>query len=223
MDESAGNATSSTWPTDDKVPSEIITRARAGDRIAFAEIYEHYSSQIWSLIAHIILHSGGQREDVDDVHQVTWTKVYQGLPKIQEKLALVPWIRRIAVNASIDNIRQRRRIEFIPFLEDVRIDEQQIGRWLSPTISRSEDPEKLMAERECVELALAELSPRCRICLVLHHVLGFSLQEIAEILSSNTGKMITAGTIGGYISRGKKQFREAYKQVILELLGGTHE
>lgn len=223
MDESAGNDTSSTWPTDDKVPSEVITRARAGDRNAFVEIYEHYSRQIWFLINHIILRAGGQHEDVEDVHQVTWIKVYQGLPKTQERLALVPWIRSIAVNASIDNIRQRRGITFIPFSEEERIDEQQMERWLSPTISRSENPEKLIGERECIELALAQLSPRHRVCLVLHYASGFSLQEIAKILSDNAGKVITAGTIGGYISRGKKQFREAYEQVIMELLGGIHE
>ncbi|MEO8973988.1 MAG: sigma factor-like helix-turn-helix DNA-binding protein, partial [Ktedonobacteraceae bacterium] len=68
-------------------------------------------------------------------------------------------------------------------------------------------PEERTGEMECVERALVQLAPQCRVCLLLQLVAGFSQREIAEALG------ISEKSVGAYVSRGREQFRRAYRQM----------
>lgn len=222
MDGPVGDSGSPGKPSDERDPSEMLARARTGDTAAFEELLRYYRRQIWNLIARVILPSGGTREDVEEVEQNTWIAAWRGLPRVSGELRFEPWIRRIAVNEAINNIRQRKRAEFDQLPDDETLGEQDIVRWASLGASSMIKHEELLCENECIMRALAKLSLQVRVCLILFHVWGYSLKEIAEILSQHTGNPIQPETVGAYLSRGRGQFREAYKQVTGQT-GGEHE
>src|SRR5579885_3456471 len=66
------------------------------------------------------------------------------------------------------------------------------------------DPEEQVGQSEAVRMALAELAPKYRICLLLQLEGGFSQREIAQLLGINE-KSVSAN-----ISRGRQQFRQVY-------------
>jgi len=68
-------------------------------------------------------------------------------------------------------------------------------------------PEDCAAAMELIHLALAELSPNLRQCLLLRVVDGFSLYEISEVLGIGTTSVST------YISMARKQFRAIYQRL----------
>ena len=68
-------------------------------------------------------------------------------------------------------------------------------------------PEDCAAAMELIHLALAELSPNLRRCLLLRVVDGFSLYEISEVLG------IGATSVSTYISMARKQFRAIYQRL----------
>ncbi len=67
-------------------------------------------------------------------------------------------------------------------------------------------PEEIIAQRELAQLALAEISPHFRECLILQLV-GFSLSEVAELVGINEASVRT------YVSSARRQFREAYSRL----------
>jgi RNA polymerase sigma factor (sigma-70 family) len=69
------------------------------------------------------------------------------------------------------------------------------------------DPEEQVGQSEWVRLALAELAPKYRICLLLHLEGGFSQREIATLLN------VTEKSVSSYISRARQQFRLAYQRL----------
>ena len=71
----------------------------------------------------------------------------------------------------------------------------------------ADGPEDSIAEAELVELALAELSPKLRQCLLLGVVQGFSHHEIAETIG------ISETSVGTYISNARNQLRAIYQRL----------
>jgi RNA polymerase sigma-70 factor (ECF subfamily) len=68
-------------------------------------------------------------------------------------------------------------------------------------------PEEQIEVAELIKLALAQLSPQYRACLLLQHVVGFSQREIAQALK------LSEKSISIYVGRGSEQFRQAYERL----------
>jgi RNA polymerase sigma-70 factor (ECF subfamily) len=71
----------------------------------------------------------------------------------------------------------------------------------------TEGPEGAVEHAEQVKLALAQVSPRYRACLLLQLVAGFSQREIAQSLN------MSEKSVSVYVSRGSEQFRQAYERL----------
>jgi len=71
-------------------------------------------------------------------------------------------------------------------------------------------PEEHAGEKERIEQAFQYLSPRHRICLLLHDQWGFSQREIAALLN------ISEKSVSAYMVRGREQFRRLYLRLIGE-------
>lgn len=102
-------------------------------------------------------------DDADDVVQDTYMVARQRLGQLHDAAALGGWLKRIAVNRCYDRHRRHRRLrDRLPMLQ-------------RPAIT---------SERNVSLLELIErLPPRQRTVLVLHYAHGYSLAEIAELLS----------------------------------------
>src|SRR6202142_4027786 len=82
----------------------LVGRAQAGDEAAFREIVEHYQSKVFSIIHGIVR----QRNDVEDIAQQVFAKVYFSLRSFDFRSSLVTWIYKITVNECFDYLRKKK-------------------------------------------------------------------------------------------------------------------
>jgi RNA polymerase sigma-70 factor (TIGR02960 family) len=180
------------------VTENALSRARAGDQRAFAELTDPYRREL-QLHCYRIL---GQVQDAEDAVQETLLAAWRALDTFEERSTLRSWLYRIATNRCLNMLRDSGRrpapamgssgLPFIP-PEPTRYAE---ALWLEPypdaLIEGIPDtgagPDARYETREAVSLAfltaLHRLPPRQRAVLVLRDVLGFSAAEVADMLET---------------------------------------
>src|SRR6201999_118423 len=87
------------------VEQELIERARSGDTGAFNEVVLAYRKRILGTIARLI----GRPEDVEDVGQEVFLRLYYSLDQLRTPEVFEPWLYRLTVNAAYDYLRRQKR------------------------------------------------------------------------------------------------------------------
>src|ERR1700690_3278810 len=82
----------------------LVQRAQAGEEAAFREIVERYQSKVFSIIHGIVR----QRNDVEDIAQQVFAKVYLSLKNFDFRSSLLTWIYKITVNECFDYLRKKK-------------------------------------------------------------------------------------------------------------------
>jgi RNA polymerase sigma-70 factor (ECF subfamily) len=82
----------------------LVTAFKAGDRIAFEELVRKYQRQV----ANIIYLTLGNREEVQDITQEVFIRVYRSIDKFEFDASFFSWIYRITTNLCIDELRRRK-------------------------------------------------------------------------------------------------------------------
>src|SRR5947209_17488657 len=87
------------------VQRELIEKARDGDSAAFNQVVLAYRRRILGTISRLI----GRPEDVEDVAQVVFVRLYYSLDQLRTAELFEPWLYRLTVNASYDYLRRAKR------------------------------------------------------------------------------------------------------------------
>src|SRR6476620_3068523 len=87
------------------VDFELIERAKNGDDGAFNQVVQAYRKRILGTIARLI----GKPEDVEDVGQEVFLRLYYSLDQLRTPEVFEPWLYRLTVNAAYDYLRKQRR------------------------------------------------------------------------------------------------------------------
>src|SRR6476646_6304650 len=87
------------------VEQELIEKARTGDAAAFNHIVLAYRKRILGTISRLI----GRPEDVEDVGQEVFVRLYYSLDQLRTAEVFEPWLYRLTVNAAYDYLRRQRR------------------------------------------------------------------------------------------------------------------
>jgi len=153
----------------------LIERATKGDDAAFNDIVRAYRRRILGTIGRLI----GRPEDVEDVGQVVFLRLYESLEQLRTAEMFEPWLYRLTVNASYDYLRRKRRRPESRMAD--LSEEQVILADASASIDRGTDDARKAATRELVESLLASVSEEDRILLTLKEVEGLSIRELEKI------------------------------------------
>ena len=161
------------------VDFELIKRAQAGESAAFNEIVLAYRKRILGTITRLI----ARLEDVEDVAQEVFLRLYFSLDQLRTAEVFEPWLYRLTVNAAYDYLRkQRRRQEYR--MSD--LSEQQMVMADAVAGGRADQDEREMKKtRETVEAVLGSVSEADRILLMLKELEGLSLKELEKIYNIN--------------------------------------
>jgi RNA polymerase sigma-70 factor, ECF subfamily len=157
---------------------QLVAGCRNGDELAFEQLVQKYRQTILNLAYHYI----GARNDVEDVAQKIFTKVYFSLPKFDDRRPFFPWLYRIAINQCYDELRRIRRRRIHTFSE-LNIEETN---HIEKLISQNEVP--LDAEENQLELqsilkkVLDQLPDQQKLSVVLRDIEGVPYVKMAEIL-----------------------------------------
>lgn len=157
------------------VEFELIERARDGDDVAFNQVIHAYRKRILGTIARLI----GRPEDVEDVGQEVFVRLYYSLDQLRTPEVFEPWLYRLTVNAAYDYLRrQRRRHE--SRMSDLSEQQVTMADAAAGGQRNSEDQHRTRVKEEVNEL-LACVSEEDRILLTLKEVEGLSLKELERI------------------------------------------
>jgi RNA polymerase sigma-70 factor, ECF subfamily len=121
----------------------------------------------------------GRPEDVEDVAQDVFLRLYFSLEQLRTPEVFEPWLYRLTVNAAYDYLRkQRRRNE--SRMSD--LSEEQVLLADAMAGGRADADEQHRRKiRETVDILLGSVSEEDRILLVLKEVEGLSLKELEKI------------------------------------------
>ncbi len=151
----------------------LVSRAKNGDREAWARLYEENFDRIYRFLA---ARSEGAMEAEDMTEQV-FLKAYQSLDSFRWRgVGFAPWLFRIARNQAID--RHRRKGLEQKFLSN------------PPPPPGEKDLEALVEEKAMLEEVLGHL-PRLTLAqqevIKLRFAAELSIQEVAQVLGKSPG------------------------------------
>jgi len=168
----------------------LIALAAQGDQEAFGRVVQIYYSRVYSVIYRVVNHP----EDARELSQASWVKAWQRLGDYKQEARFYTWIYRIAVNTSLDFLRKKKRRPEVP-LEPVIGDEgDQMVMDRQRELADETTPVDLLNRqeiREAFDQALMKLSDEHRTALVLREVDGMSYEEIARVMKTRTGTVMS--------------------------------
>jgi RNA polymerase sigma-70 factor (ECF subfamily) len=161
------------------VDFELIRRAREGDNAAYNEVVYAYRKRILGTIARLI----GRPEDVEDVGQEVFLRLYFSLDQLRTPEVFEPWLYRLTVNAAYDYLRKHRRRTEMRMSD---LSEQQVVMADAAAGSKRQDEDQRRKRvRELVNSLLNGISEQDRMLLTLKEIEGLSLKELEKIYGVN--------------------------------------
>lgn len=157
------------------VDSELIRRAQAGDSVAFNGVVAAYRRRILGTVARLI----GRPEDVEDVAQEVFVRLYFSFDQLRSPEGFEPWLYRLTVNSALDYLRKKRRrrefrmADMTP--EQVTLADARAGAHASHEITEQ------AKTRDFMESLLREVSDDDRTLLLLKEVEGLSIRDLENI------------------------------------------
>lgn len=166
--------------------SDLIERARRGDREAFTSLTRRFERRVYSLALYYMR----DPSDAEDLSQEVWLKVYRHLESFRGESSFYTWLRQITVNTFLNYRRAASRHtgsegQGIRLVEIEAVDYEDALK-----LARGRDLEddihtKMMVER--VSEALSELTAQQRLIFILKHNEGMTYEEISASLGCSSG------------------------------------
>lgn len=161
------------------VDFELIKRAQKGDSSAFNEVVLAYRKRILGTIARLI----SRPDDVEDVGQEVFLRLYFSLDQLRSPEVFEPWLYRLTVNAAYDYLRKQRRRQESRMAD---LSEQQV--MIADAVAGGkldQEDRRRQQLRETIDALLGAVSEEDRILLTLKEVEGLSLKELEAIYRVN--------------------------------------
>src|SRR5262249_26319576 len=144
----------------------IIQNISGGDLKSFQELYRSYAGVVRGVLFKMV-----PSNQIDDLVQEAFVKIWKGLPGFKGESGLKVWIYRIAYRVAVDFLRKGNLQSSQELGEDLPADSAE-----SPVL-----------ERNLVRGLLQTFDPDHRTVLVLYFMEECSLQEIAQIVDVPLG------------------------------------
>lgn len=160
----------------DRSDSQLVADYLKGDEKSLEILIKRYLKPIYSLIFKYI----GDSQEVEDITQEVFVKVWRNLKKFNRQKSFKTWIFSIAKNTCIDTIRKKKTIPFSGFENDV-------GRnvLLETLVDSAPLPHEVFEKANITKIltsVIEKLFPQYQMVLSLHYNDCFTFREIAEIL-----------------------------------------
>jgi len=156
----------------------------------FERLFLAHGQEILSYLCRLV----GNWQIGEELAQDAFVKAYQAMGGLDLEANHRAWLYRIATNLGYDYLRRRKLIRWLPMLDPER------------TPDGGQGPEQRIAEQDAVQRALDQVSPKLRSPLILFSVQGYSVAEVAEMLSLSEGAVKTR------LYRAREAFRRSYAE-----------
>src|SRR5450759_4004902 len=162
---------------------ELVKRARQGDLSAYDDLVRRYQERIYATLYHMT----SNHEDANDLAQEAFIKAFQALKSFKGGSSFYTWLYRIAVNKTINFLKQRKKRQHMS-LNDIDFNAEHDPDLVALISDKTPFRNAGLSElQKFLNEALLKLSEPHRMVVVLHDVQGQSHEEIAEIMGCNIG------------------------------------
>ena len=155
----------------------LVARCQEGDPSAFDELVKKYQKSVINLVYHYF----GHGNDIEDIAQKIFIKVYFSLQKFDLKRPFFPWLYRISINQCYDELRHKKRSRTYTFSELSLEDAGSIERLINQADNTLPDENEIEMQATLYRM-LDQLSDQHRKVIILRDIEGIPYSEIAEIL-----------------------------------------
>jgi RNA polymerase sigma-70 factor (ECF subfamily) len=180
----------------DPLEMALVARAVAGDDAAFAALASAHRRAVFRHCYRML----GSGADAEDATQDTLERAWSKLATYDGSGPFAAWLQRIATNVCLDGLRaSRARIGPASYGPPAAIgatlaEPDPELAWVEPVgdfhLYGKADPQEEVVRNEEISLAfvaaLQRLAPRQRAALLLHDVLAFTHEEVADVLGTGT-------------------------------------
>ena len=168
----------------------LADRARHGDLDAFEELMHARIDAIYRLSFAIV----GDEADARDATQETFIAAWRRIRELRDPERFEAWLQRIAVNSARMTLRARgrRRVREIPSGDVAALATTADGA--TPSVG---------SDADLLGAALDVLSTDQRTILVLHHLEGHAVADLAEILA------VPVGTVKSRLHTARRALQDA--------------
>jgi len=175
-----------------KEEARLIARAKEGNMEAFETLVRKYQQTIYYLCRRM----AGSHQAADDLSQETFIKAYFALSQFREQMNFYAWLRKIAVNNSLNYLKAQKR--------EVPLAETEIRNPDNPTPVHRELPldtlQRAEIERKFKE-ALHALPADQKSIFILRFYENLSYKEIAQALN------LPRGTVMSRLNRARQKLK----------------
>jgi RNA polymerase sigma factor (sigma-70 family) len=179
-DEPSGVPSEATAPVEEM---DLVKQARKGDLTAYDELVRRYQERIYATVYHMT----ANHEDANDLAQEAFIKAFQALKSFKGGSSFYTWVYRIAVNKTINFLKQRKNRGQMS-LDDLDFNAEHDPDLVALISDKTPRREVGLAElQEKLNAAMQKLSEPHRLAVTLHDVQGLSHEEIAKIMDCNVG------------------------------------
>jgi RNA polymerase sigma factor (sigma-70 family) len=162
---------------------KLVKLAQGGDLSAYDELVKRYQERIYATVYHMT----ANHEDANDLAQEAFIKAFQALRSFKGGSSFYTWVYRIAVNKTINFLKQRKNRAQMS-LDDLDINAEHDPDLVALISEKTPRREISLVElQEKLNVAMQKLSEPHRLVVTLHDVQGLSHEEIAEIMECNIG------------------------------------
>jgi RNA polymerase sigma-70 factor (ECF subfamily) len=169
-------------PVDDEpvdVDLALVERFRGGERRAFDELVRRHQQALWRMARRYVKNDA----DAADVVQQAFVRAFRGLARFRGASTVRTWLYRIAINLSLNHVRDRAR-------EQPTDDEALAAR---AETTRATGPQRIIDGEDQARLraAIEALPPKQRLVLELRIYDELPFREVAELAdcSENAAKV----------------------------------
>jgi len=163
--------------------AELVKRARKGDLAAYDQLVQRYQERIYATVYHMT----SNHEDANDLAQEAFIKGFQALKSFKGGSSFYTWVYRIAVNKTINFLKQRKNRSQMS-LNDLDFNAEHDPDLIALISDKTPRREAGLAElQDKLNEGMQKLSEPHRLVVTLHDVQGLSHEEIAKIMGCNIG------------------------------------
>lgn len=169
----------------------LINRILSGDKLAFKQLIQEHERLVFHMVSRLVQ----DQNDIEDLCQDTFIKVYQKLSDFGFKSKLSTWIATIAYNNGINHLRKKKV-------------DTEWGAGEVEIVPEEKTPSVILENKELgimVRKLVGQLPKPYQLIISLYHLDEFSYSEIAEITN------LPEGTVKSYLFRGRKILKEKLK------------
>lgn len=180
----------------------LITKAQAGDPLAFEELISMHQKNIFSIAYRI----AGNHEDASDMAQEVLIKIFRNLDQFKGNSKFSTWLYRVATNTCLDMRKKIMKHSAYSLDQELETDEGSILTEIQDDSPTPEQHAEQSVVQKAINTAISNLNDQHKKVIILRDVQGFSYEEIADMLSCSVG------TVKSRINRARAQLKKILSQ-----------